>query len=100
MFMQERYPAIDIAATGRNIRTIMRIRGISVRDVQDHLGLSAIQSIYHWFSGRNMPTIDNLYALSDLLDIPIDAMVIGNRRNRPDELLRRRALTYFALVRS
>ncbi len=26
-----------------------------------------------------MPTIDNLYALSELLQVPIDAIVCGNR---------------------
>lgn len=32
-----------------------------------------------WTDGVNMPTIDNLYALSELLQVPIDAIVCGNR---------------------
>ena len=30
-------------------------------------------------TGVNMPTIDNLYALSELFQVPIDAIVRGNR---------------------
>lgn len=32
-----------------------------------------------WTDGVNMPTIDNLYALSELLQVQIDAIVCGNR---------------------
>ena len=38
-----------------------------------------MQSVYRWTDGVNMPTIDNLYALSELLQVPIDAIVRGNR---------------------
>ena len=30
-----------------------------------------------------MPTLDNLYALSDLLEVPMDMLVCGNRRYDP-----------------
>jgi hypothetical protein len=39
---------------------------LNVKDIQGFLELSTSQSIYHWFDGRNLPTIDNLYALSEL----------------------------------
>jgi len=31
--------------------------------------------------GNNVPTVDNLYALSELFQVPIDAMVRGNRES-------------------
>ena len=46
------------------------------------LGFSTSQSIYHWFSGRNMPTIDNLYALSDLFHVPVDSMLCGSQDDK------------------
>ncbi|MBQ6886497.1 MAG: helix-turn-helix transcriptional regulator [Lachnospiraceae bacterium] len=49
------------------------------KDVQQYLGLGSVQSVYHWLNGLSMPTIDNLYALSELFELPIDAMVCGNR---------------------
>ena len=79
MIMNKRYPTIDMHRTGQNIRRIMRLRGLSVRDVQEFLELSTPQSIYHWFDGRNMPTVDNLYALSELFRVPVDEMLKGNR---------------------
>ena len=75
-----KYPVIDMAATGRNIRRIMDSRGISVRELQKYLGLAAVQSIYRWFDGHSVPTIDNLYAMSELFCVPIDALIRGNRR--------------------
>lgn len=73
------FPIIDKRETGINLRRIMDKRGITVKDVQQYLGLGSEQSIYAWLNGRNMPTIDNLYALSELLRVSIDAIVRGNR---------------------
>ena len=73
------FPLIDKRETGVNLRRIMDMRGITPKDVQEYLGLSCVQSVYRWTDGVNLPTIDNLYALSELLQIPIDAIVRGNR---------------------
>lgn len=80
MIMNKKYPIIDVHKTGQNIKRIMLRRGLTVRDVQEFLELSTPQSIYHWFDGRNMPTVDNLYALSELFQVPVDEMIKGNRR--------------------
>ena len=73
-------PLIDKKKTGVHLRRIMDSLGITVKDVQQYLNLGSVQSIYHWLNGQSMPTIDNLYALSELFQIPIDAMVCGNRK--------------------
>lgn len=73
-------PTINVLETGQRIRKIMEERGYTVGDVQEYLDLVTPQSIYHWFRGRNLPTIDNLYALSQLFQVPIDEMVSGNRK--------------------
>ena len=80
MAMSTRNPIIDVRGTGQRIRKIMEERGYSVSDVQEYLDLNTPQSIYDWFRGRNLPTIDNLYALSELFKVPIDEMVCGNRK--------------------
>ena len=72
-------PIIDKRQTGINLRKIMDMRGLTAKDVQTYLGLGCVQSVYRWIDGINMPTIDNLYALSELLNVPIDAIVRGNR---------------------
>jgi transcriptional regulator with XRE-family HTH domain len=77
--MNIKYPVIDMVRTGQNIRQIMQLKGLSVKDIKEFLGLNTTQSVYHWIDGRNLPTPDNLYALSELFQIPIDALLIGNR---------------------
>ncbi len=74
------YPTIDMKATGMCIRRIMSQRKFTVKDVQKYLNLSSVQSIYHWFNGKSVPTVDNLYALSELFQLPVDAMLVGNRK--------------------
>jgi transcriptional regulator with XRE-family HTH domain len=79
--MKRKYPVIDMKRTGQNIKRIMQLKGLNVKDIQEFLELSTPQSIYHWFDGRNLPTIDNLYALSELFHMPMDDFIIGNRKN-------------------
>ena len=74
------YPRIDMKATGMCIRRIMDQRKFTVKDVQKYLNLSSVQSIYHWLNGQSVPTADNLYALSELFRLPIDAMIAGDRK--------------------
>ena len=74
------YPTIDVKATGMRIRQIMNQRKLTVKDVQRYLNLSSVQSIYHWLNGQSMPTVDNLYALSELFQLPVDMMIVGNRK--------------------
>lgn len=73
------YPVINKRETGIQLRRIMDKKNLSVKDVQQFLGLGSVQSVYHWLSGKSMPTIDNLYALSELFQMSIDDMVCGNK---------------------
>lgn len=77
------FPTIDKRKTGIHMRRLMDERGFTVKDIQKYLGLGSVQSIYHWLNGISMPTIDNLYALSELFQIPVDDMLCGNRRLMP-----------------
>jgi transcriptional regulator with XRE-family HTH domain len=98
--MKRHYPVIDVLRTGQNIKRIMRLKGLNVKDIQGFLELSTPQSIYHWFDGRNLPTIDNLYALSELFQLPVDDLIIGNRmyecRRQSD--MSRRILIYYEKI--
>ena len=74
------FPMIDKRATGIHMRKLMDERGLTVKDVQQYLNLGSVQSVYHWLNGISLPSIDNLYALSDLFQIPVDDMLRGNRK--------------------
>lgn len=68
---------LDPAATGRRIKLIMQLKDVTVRQAQDALGFAYPQSIYHWFDGKNLPTVEHLYALSRLLGVSLDLLLCG-----------------------
>lgn len=72
-------PIIDKKQTGINLRLIMDERGLTVKDIQQYLKLGSVQSVYHWLNGISLPTVDNLYALSYLFQVPVDDLLRGNR---------------------
>jgi transcriptional regulator with XRE-family HTH domain len=74
------FPTTNVKKTGANLRRIMNKCGITAKDVKEYLNLASVQSVYYWWNGTNMPTIDNLYALSQLLRTPIDEILCGNRK--------------------
>jgi len=87
------FPTIDLIETGSNLRRIMDQRGVTVKEVQQYLGLKSIQSVYHWIKGISLPSLDNLYALSELLQVSMDEIVRGSRDSF-DTMRRRRMYEY------
>ena len=70
------YPVIDLAATGNNIRRLRVERGLTVRDLQSYFGFEEPRAIYKWQKGETLPSVDNLYALGTLLDVPMDQILV------------------------
>ncbi len=71
------FPVIDPVATGENIQRLRRARGLSVKDVQTFFGFEEPQAIYKWQRGKSLPSVDNLYALSRLLDVSMDDILVS-----------------------
>lgn len=69
-------PGIDLRATGHNIFRLREERGYSVADLQEYFGFAAPQAVYKWQNGQSLPTVDNLYALSRLLGVPMDDILV------------------------
>ena len=74
------FPTINLRETELNLHRIMDERGITPNDIKEFLNLGTVQSVYNWCNGLNMPTIDNLYALSQFLHVSIDEIICGNRK--------------------
>lgn len=85
------FPVIDPIATGKNIIRLRKDRGLSVRDLQTFFGFEGPQAIYKWQHGKTLPSVDNLYALSALLDVPMDEILISTRPKRDMMLLEQQA---------
>ena len=77
--MTKLFPVIDLAATGENIIRLRKARGLTVRDLQSWFGFEEPQAIYKWQQGKSLPSVDNLYALGALLEVPIEDILVPCR---------------------
>ena len=72
-----KFPIIDKEKTGGNIKSLCEKRGFTVRYLQHVLHIGASQTVYYWFNGHSLPSIETLLALSVLLDVSIyDILVL------------------------
>ncbi len=74
--MNKPFRVIDPIATGANIIRLRKERGLTVRDLQTYFGFEEPQAIYKWQRGQSLPTVDNLYALGALLEVPLDDILV------------------------
>ena len=58
---------IDLVKTGKNIKRLLSERGLNARDVQQRLGFAERRPVYFWIQGKNLPFIDNLFMLAEML---------------------------------
>ena len=79
--MTKMCPVIDLVATGENITRLRKDRGLTVRDLQNWFGFEEPQAIYKWQKGKSLPTVDNLYALGALLDVPMEEILVSSKPN-------------------
>ena len=71
-------------ATGRRISQLRTEKGLSVKDIQQYMGFDAPQAVYKRQSGTALPSVDNLLALSTLLDIPMNANLVTMPPDEPE----------------
>lgn len=67
---------LDTVLTGRKIHCAVKHSGYSIKELQEMLGLSCPQTIYRWISGQTVPSIDNLYMLSKILEVHIEDLLV------------------------
>ena len=70
------FPVIDLKSTGSNIENCRREAGLSVRDLQNYFGFEYPQAIYKWQHGECLPTVDNLLALSRILEVRMEDLLV------------------------
>ena len=54
----------------------MKQKGFSVRELSVLMDFSYVQTIYNWFAGKNMPTLDNLIVLAQILGVKMDDLIV------------------------
>ena len=78
------FPVIDLQRTGANIVRLRQARGLSVRDLQQYFGFEEPVAIYKWQKGQSLPTVDNLFALSTLLGVPMNEILVESNIQKVD----------------
>lgn len=78
-----KYPVIDVNQTGEWLRYLCKRKNITVAEIQEKLQIASNQAIYAWFNGKTLPSINNLYALSELMKITMNDMVVDNVHEHP-----------------
>lgn len=76
------YPNIDMKKTGIRIKYLLEKSGYTVKQIQEFLCLSCPQPIYRWFKGKNLPSLNHVYALSKLLRVPMEEMLVPLGENQ------------------
>ena len=96
--MNRDYPVIDVVRTGQKIKCLMQENELTVKDLQRYLHLSTPQAVYHWFDGMSLPSLDNFYALSKLLHVSVDSMIVETgkiRQLHPHDAMAKRIYLYY-----
>jgi transcriptional regulator with XRE-family HTH domain len=70
------YPNIDMQRTGALLKKKVEEAGFTVKELQEKLRLSCPQPIYRWFKGKVLPSINHLYALSQLLHVHMEELLV------------------------
>ena len=74
------YPLIDVLRTGQRLKEACIKKNIEAKEIKQFLGLAAMQSIYNWFQGKALPSLDNFYALSSYLGTELDSLIVPQGR--------------------
>lgn len=78
------FPLINVQATGQNIDRLCKARQISIRTLQTYFGFDTPRAIYKWLRGEHLPSVDHLFALSHLLQVPIQDILIEQASDDQD----------------
>ena len=70
------YQPIDQVKTGIKLKMMLKAAGYDVKYIQEYLHLLCPQSIYRWFKGKVLPSVEHLCALSRLLNVHMEELLV------------------------
>lgn len=79
------YPTLDTVGIAARIKALRKQSGLTNAQVAEAMGFMNEVSVCNWTSGRKLPSIDNLYALSVLFGTSVDYILNGSREERDHE---------------
>ena len=76
------FPIINAEATGKKIRSVMDEKGVTPAMISKVLGGVSKTAIYNWFNGKFLPRLDFFAVISNMLDTPIDELLVVDNQKR------------------
>lgn len=73
-----RYPIINAKKTGKNIYKFCKRKGITANKIREFMSFACNQTVYRWFHGQALPSLDNFYALSVLLGVSVERLLVND----------------------
>lgn len=67
---------IDQQRIGQKLKIIIKLAGYDVKYIQEYLNLSCPQPVYRWFKGQILPSVEKLCALSNLLGVHMEELLV------------------------
>ena len=75
--MEPMYLSIQPVETGKRIKQLLSEQNYTIREVQGAFGFENPQAIYKWQQGKSLPSVDNLYALGALFEVPMEDILVS-----------------------
>ncbi len=69
---------LDRDSTCHRIKRLSDENGATIELLSEEMNVSK-QTVYSWFSGKKMPSIDHLIELADILNVSIDELIVTKR---------------------
>ena len=70
------YPMINLTGTGKKIKEAVKESGYTTTEIMGYMGMRHTKSIYAWYRGECLPTLENISALSVLLGVSINELIV------------------------
>lgn len=77
------FPVLNPKNVGKNLKRYRRAAGLSVEKVCEALGIQRTATVYDWERGKNIPAIDNLWAICALYNTKLDSILDNNEDTVP-----------------
>ena len=68
--------SIDMKKTGTNIKRCIRESGYTIREIMEITGITVEQTIYKWYRGESLPSLENQLILCTLFGIPLTSLLV------------------------
>ena len=70
------YYSIDVDETGKNLKRLCKMKGVTAKDLMELLNLTTPTAVYKWYSGKNLPSMDNMIVIARFLDVGVEDIVV------------------------